>query len=225
MAKVQISTRRIAISKANAQMVAILGVASFLTVFSLVASKTLLSQNKFLGDVIDRKEAAKTQLDANIAAFNQLVKSYKSFDGKKVNVLGGQRDGAGELDGNNARLVLDALPGAYDFPALTSSLEKILISRSLVVTNIIGTDDQLNQLASDSPSPTAVEMPFSFSITNASYDSVLELFQALERSIRPLQIDEVKLAGNQTDMTLTVTGHTFYQPAKSLTIKKETVKQ
>jgi len=225
MAKIDISTKRLAISKANAQMVGVVAAASFITVFCLVASKTVLSQNIYQSHVISKKEQARNQLNANLDAFDSLVDAYKKFDGASNNVLGGSKSGTGDNDGTNSKIILDSLPSTYDFPALTSSIEKILNDNSLQVSSITGTDDQINQQGNtSSPSPEAVEIPFSFTVKNASYESAQRLVKALQQSIRPIQVDTLDLSGGSGDMTITVTGHTYYQPAKSVNITKKVVK-
>lgn len=225
MAKPELLTRRVAISKANAQMVAIVAVAAFVTVFCLVASQAVWSQNAYQSRVSSAKQKAHDQLVKNIAAYNNLTSSYESFVSNPKNVLGGSSTGTGPNDGNNAVIVLDALPPSYDFPALTSSIEKILADRSFKVTNITGTDDQINQQNnSSSTNPQPVPMPFSFTVSNANYSSVGQLFTALQQSIRPIVIDTIDLSGGSGNMTVTVNAHTYYQPSKSLSITKQVVK-
>lgn len=203
-------------------MVAIVAAAAFITIFCLFASKAAWSQNRYQARVTTGKEKAYRQLEDNIKAYDKLAASYRDFDSETTNVIGGNSQGSGDKDGKNSRIVLDALPSAYDFPALASSLEKILADKSLKVTNISGTDDQLNQQINESsPSPQAVTMPFSFSISEAKYASVAELFTTLEKSIRPLQVDTISLTGAESSMSVNLTGHTYYQPAKSLNIKKQ----
>jgi len=225
MADREILTKRVAISKANAQIVGVVGVASFVTVFCLVAAHAIWSQIGYQSRVTSAKEKAHQQLVKNISAYDNLTTSYKAFVGTPNNVIGGLSAGSGDNDGDNAKIVLDALPPSYDFPALTTSIEKILTDRSLKITNITGTDDQLNQQKNtSSSSPQAVNMPFSFTVSNASYSSVGQLITALEHSIRPIQIDTIELSGGANDMTLTVTAHTYYQPGKSVNITKQVVK-
>jgi hypothetical protein len=221
----QISTKRLAISKSNAQMVIVVGIAAFITVFCLVVCKTVFSQNRYQAKVISAKEKAHKQLQANAKAYSSLSNSYKIFNSKNPNIIGGSITGTGSNDGNNSTIVLDALPSSYDFPALTSSLEKILSDRGLKVSSISGIDDQVNQQANaSSPDPQPVPMPFSFTVSNASYDSIKDLTDALQRSIRPIQIDTMSLSGSSSDMTATFTAHTFYQPAKSLKLTTKVIK-
>jgi hypothetical protein len=220
-----VSTKRLAISKANAQIVGVVAAASFVTIFCLFAIKAAYSQNRYQSKVTTAKEKAHNQLVANIKAFDSLQSAYKGFDGASNNVIGGLKDGTGDNDGANSKIILDALPSSYDFPALTSSIEKILNDRGLKVTSIAGTDDQLNQQANvSSPSPQAVSMPFSFTVSNANYTSVGQLITALEQSIRPIQIDSITLSGGASNMSLTVNAHTYYQPSKDVSITKKVIK-
>jgi hypothetical protein len=225
MADTEALTKRVAISKSNAQMVAVVAVASFVTIFCLVASKTILSENAYQQRVLDAKNKAHQQLLSNINAYSSLTQSYEKFVSKPTNVIGGQNGGNGSKDGNNAKIILDALPPSYDFPALTSSIENILLSNGLQVTDISGTDNQLNeQNNNSSPNPQPVSMPFSFTISNTNYQAVGQLVTALQNSIRPISIDTMNVTGGGSDMSVTITAHTYYQPSKSLSITKQVVK-
>jgi hypothetical protein len=146
----QISTKRTAISKSNAQVVLVVAIASFVTVFCLVAAKTVLSQNSYQSRVIKAKTTAHKQLVINIAAAGSLVSSYDTFVSPSTNIIGGNTTGTGDKDGDSGKIILDALPSSYDFPALASSLEKILTSQNLKVSSISGIDDQVNQGANRS---------------------------------------------------------------------------
>lgn len=219
------SMKRLAISKASAQIVAVAGVAGFITMFSLVASQALWSQNSYLSRVIDKKSAADKQLQANLKASDSLVSAYQQFVSQPTNAIGGSSQGTGQNDGDNGKIVLDALPSSYDFPALTSSIQKILTDRNLNVTSITGTDDQVaQQTAASSPTPQPVPMSFSFVVSGANYNSVQDVINALGNSIRPIQIDSMAISGGNTNMQLTVMAHTFYQPPKSVNIKSEVVR-
>lgn len=221
----KISTKRLAISKSNAQMVGVVAAASFITVFCLVATKTVFSQNTYQNKVISAKAKAHKQLQANLKAYGSLSTSYRIFDSKNPNIIGGSISGTGDNDGTNSKLILDALPSTYNFPALASSLEKILSDRGLSVASITGTDDEVAQQGNvSSPNPEPVAMPFTFTIENASYSAISQLTDALQHSIRPIQIDTIELSGGSNDMSATFTAHTYYQPAKSLQLTKKVIK-
>jgi len=137
--------------------------------------------------------------------------------------LGGNPIGTGEQDGDNAKLVLDALPSKYDFPALVTSLEKIFNGQGVQIESIGGTDDEIAQGSSSSSAPQPVPVPFQFSVTG-DYNKIKKAIGALEKSIRPIQIQAMQLTGSEQKMTLTVTAQTYYQPEKNLNIRTEVVK-
>jgi hypothetical protein len=223
MAKLEISTKRLEIVKANAQIVTVVAIASFVTVFCLVASQAVWSQTQYQSRVTKADSVAHQQLLKNIQSFSNLSSSYQSFVAQSTNIIGGTINGTNPNDGDNARIILDALPSSYDFPALTSSIEKILSNGNFSVSGITGTDDQLTETSNINPSPQPITMPFGFSVSNANYSDVQQLMTTLQQSIRPIQIDTLSLSGGANSMDLTVTAHTFYQPGKSLDIAKQEI--
>lgn len=216
------STKHAQINKANATMVTIIAVASFLVVFSLVASKALTSQWAYQGRVIKEKQKAVDQLKTNVKAVDSLVASYSAFVNQPENLIKGNSAGKGDRDGNNARLVLDALPSKYDFPGLTSSIEKLL--SGYTINSIEGSDDEVNQAQNKAAAtPEPVQIPFSISV-NSSYANSKLLVLTLERSIRPIQIQKIELNGADANLQTIIDGITYYQPEKSLNIKTKVVK-
>lgn len=223
MAKFHFSTKRLAISKANATMVAFVAIAAFIAVFSIVACRALLQQRSYQSRVITGKETAKRQLKDNLKSVEALSIAYQEFVGSSTNVLGGNPAGSGDKDGDNAKLVLDALPSDYDFPALASSLEKILTDANYTIESISGTDDEVAQAGTAGPNPQPIPIPFEIAVSG-NYESMQTLLSALERSIRPIQIQTMTFTGTDTDISVSLTAQTFYQPAKNLNITSEVVK-
>ena len=217
------TSKKVALSKTNARMVGIVGAASFIVVFCLVASSSLYSQSRYQAKVAGAKEKANKQLEANVAAYSTLQTSYKKFNEANPNAIGGNPAGAGDNDGNNAKIVLNSLPSVYDFPALTSSVEKILKDRNIAFTSIGGTDDQAAQSAAASGTPTVVKIPFEFTV-NSNYGTVQGLLTTLQKSIRPMQVDTLSASGASGNLTVSITAHTYFQPAKDLNIEKQVIK-
>ncbi len=223
MARVTSTTKRSLITQANSTMVVSTGVAAFLVIFCLVASKTLLSQASYQNRIITAKKTAVAQLKTNISAKDSLVSSYSAFVGTSQNVLGGDPTGTGGQDGDNAKLVLDALPSKYDFPALASSLEKMITAQNLQILSITGTDDEAQQTTDPSGSPQPVVMPFQVQVSG-SYDQIQGLVKLFGSSIRPFQVQTMELSGNQSSMTATITAQTYYQPEKTFKVSSEVIK-
>ncbi len=226
MAKQQLNvTKRLQIDKANATMVAMVAAAAFIAVFSLVSSRALLRQRTYQNKVIDQQTKARDQLKTNLAAVDQLVIAYKSFTTTPDNVIGGNPSGTGDKDGDNAKIILDALPSKYDFPALTTSIEKLLGEKKFKVNSITGTDDEVAQSKNESvDNPEPIEIPFEFDAESNS-GATKDLINVLEKSIRPIHIKSITLTGGESNLKLRVTAKTYYQPEKSLNIKTQVVKE
>lgn len=223
MARTMTNTKRSLIGKANSTMVLATTAAAFVLVFALVAGRALVSQMSYQNRVIGAKKTALRRLDADLTARNTLQQSYNQFVQENPNVLGGNVTGTGANDGDNAQIVLDALPSRYDFPALTTSLEKLITGQGLKIVSIGGTDDEVNQGNTSSPDPKPVPMPFQAQV-NGSYQSVQSLVDVLLRSIRPFQIQTIELTGDTSNMNARIDAQTFYQPEKNLNIQTEVVK-
>lgn len=224
MARTTALTKRSLINKANSTIVITTAVAAFVVVFTLVAAQSLVGQIGYQNKVIDAKKKALNTLEADLDARDSLAASYKVFIDNDVNVLGGLVNGKGDRDGDNAKLVLDALPSKYDFPALTTSLEKIITGQNLSILSISGTDEEVDHAnLQTSPNPEPVAIPFRFQVSG-SYTSVQDLVDVLLRSIRPFQISTIELSGDESSMSATISAQTFYQPEKSLDITKEVVR-
>jgi hypothetical protein len=222
MAK-QISLKQIAIDKNNSAIVMAVGLASFIIVFTLVASNALLKQRSYQSDVIKHKKEALSQLDKNIKEIDKLKISYQTFAAADQNILGGSAKGNGEKDGENPRIILDALPSKYDFPALATSLDKVF--KKYGIESISGVDDEITQAAQTSSGvPTAVEIPFSMTVRGSS-GSLQQILETYEQSIRPMQIQKLNITGSSAELKISVTGTTYYQPQKKFEIKSEQVKK
>ncbi len=224
MANISPSGKRVQISKANSLIVISVAVSSFLVVFSLVACRALLSQRAYQSRVIAKKEAARDQLKKNLDAATPLINAYKTFVGTTSNVLGGNPSGTSDKDGDNAKIILDALPSKYDFPALATSLEKLLDQNGIKIDGITGTDLEITQGSQQtSPTPQPVEIPFEINF-EGNYGNIQKLISIFEHSIRPFYIDSINYSGTDKDLTLDLKAKTYYQPEKDLTIRTEIVK-
>lgn len=220
----RISTKRIAIDKANATIVMAVAISAFVVVFCLVASKALYSQMRYQSKVSSKKEQALKTLKDNLQASDQLITSYEAFANETTNVLGGNPQGNADKDGDNPRIVLDALPSQYDFPALTTSIEKLLNDNGFSIESITGSDEETTQASQDeSANPEPVEMPFSVEVTTSDSRGK-ELIGLFERSIRPMHVDKLTLESQNGQLKLTINAKTYYQPGKSLNVKTEVVK-
>lgn len=218
------SVKRAMVDKTNSTVVIIVSVAAFIVIFSLVATKAFMSQAAYQNRVIKEKRIAVEQLKADVKAVDKLKESYDLFVSTPANAIGGKLIGNGVQDGDNAKIVLDALPSGYDFPALATSLDALLSSQEVKILNITGTDDEVTQSANQSSgTPQAVPIPFQASLS-ADYGKIQNMLVATERSIRPIQLTMLDLSGMQDNLTAVVSAQTYYQPAKKFNIQTKVVK-
>lgn len=217
------SLKRALIEKSNTTIVVVTSVAAFIVVFSLVASWSLFGQFMYQSRVIGVNRTALDRLNKDIESTKSLETSYNAFISTPSNAIGGDPKGVGPQDGTNAKIILDALPSKYDYPALVTSLENILTGQSVQIQSISGTDDAAAQAANQTSSnPSPQPMPFQVVVTG-KYDSINNVVSAFEHSIRPFQIQTMELSGDQNQLTLTINAQTYWQPAKNLNIKSEVV--
>lgn len=224
MAKVEQSAKRLQITKANGAMVLTVSVAVFVAISSLVVSQALLSKRSYQARVITEKTKARDNLKKNLDATEKLVTAYQQFVAESPNILESKTVGTGDNEGDNAKIILDALPSKYDYPALATSLEKILVKNNYKIFSITGTDDEINQQSNtNSPNPQPVPMTVE-AAAGGTYETMPALLQFFERSIRPFQVTSLVLTATQDGLKAVVSANTFYQPAKSLKIETKEVK-
>ena len=213
--------------KSESKLVIIVAVATVITVFCLVSSKTLFSQATYNKRVLDARRDALNQLQSNIDSANALADQYQIFQtGNTTNIIGGKNStdpGLQPPDGDNARLVLNALPSGYDFPALISSVAKILDNNRVSNQTVEATDE------SGTISNESVSKPEVATITlkvggTTNYNSLKALIRDFERSTRPFDITKIDVNGSDANMAFTLTMNTYFQPALSLTLSTKEIK-
>ena len=224
------SEKQVQIDKSMDNTFTIAAVAIFVTIFCLFSAHSLWNKLIFQNHVITAKTAARNQLSSDVIAAQKLTSAYENFNQSQVNLLGAQATGK---DNDNAKIVLDSLPSSYDYPALISSLQNLLSNQGVTVDSIGGTDQSASQAGgtasaastgtTSSSSGSAVAMPFTFSV-NGPYQNVQNVLGAFEKSIRPFQITSLAISGDQSNVTLTVTAQTYFQPSAKFNITQEAVK-
>ncbi len=218
MAPVKSNTKRIQVDSNKRVIFIIVSVAAFLTVSALVISKGLWSQTAYLDKVATKKEAAVKQLEDNKESVVELQKKYIAFKEQNPNLLGGSTTGNTEKDGDNAKLILDALPNQYDFPAVATSVEQL--TKGFRIDGLKGVDDYVIQRTNTAAGP--VEMPFTVDIT-ANYDGIKTIINSFDKSIRPFSFTKLEFKGTNAELKLVMSLKTFYEPDKGLEITKEEV--
>lgn len=198
------------ISKNNTKMFVILAVAGATLSFALVSSITLVKRMNYQAKVINERTKVQKQLKSNNDAVDSLLEAYKNFDEAAESVIG--------TSDSNSKIVLDALPSKYDFPALATSLEKILVNGGFSDISITGSDNEATA-EQNSTNPAPIEIPFSIA-AKGSYTQLQGLINSLRISIRPFKILRLDISASSTgdSMSFNISGVTYYQPEKNLEI-------
>jgi hypothetical protein len=225
------STKKLKIDKANATTVSVIPLAAFVVVFSLTSIKALFSQYQYQRRVTSAQQTTLNQLNGDETAGTALINSYKTFVNQPSNIIGGSSTGTGPRDGNSAKIVLDALPSSYDFPAFVTSLQNLLVSDGVAISGITGTDTggaaSAAQPVSTGPTSTSTsgpsQIPFTFTV-QGPYTAIQNVISSLQNSIRPIKVSSIIFSGSDTSLSVTVTAVTYYQTGSGLNIGTEIVK-
>ena len=208
----EFSTKQSLVEKDNNFILVVLSVTSFIVVFCLVGSNALYKRISYQDKVINARTTADNQLKANINSSTSLQCAYNSFEAQTPVVTGVSK---------NSIMVLDALPSKYDFPALVTSLSKLMAISGLSVQTINGIDAEVSAVQS-SPDPKVV--PINFQLTgNGSYSAVSTFISNLEKSIRPITISNITFSGSDAKLTVTIKATTYYQPEKIFKITQNVI--
>lgn len=218
------SVKKIQIDKDSKTMIIWASIAIFIVVFCLVSTKSLYSVFSLQNKVISANNNSINRLSRDKSSVSQLIGSYKNFVNTSTNIIGGSTSSDTQNNGDNAKIILDALPSSYDYPALLSSIQNILSSQGVVIGNISGSPSQQGGSSSSSGQTTSspIPMTFSFSVTGP-YQNIQNVVNEFELSIRPMQFQTIDLSGNQNSMTLNASVQTYYQPSIGFNITKENI--
>jgi hypothetical protein len=230
MKKLELNTKPTAVKldKAQTSMMITVAAATAISIFCLVGIKTLASQATYQSRVIHARHESIKQVQSNIDNAKNLADHYNQvFEGNSpVNIIGGRNtkdSKAQPPDGDNGSIVLHALPTTYDFPALLTSVSKVLSGHAVTNQSITGTDQALNFKNDPVPKPAPVAITLSAAGT-LTYANAQGLIQDFERSIRPFDITKLSLNGNQATMSISFDVGTYYQQAKTTALSTQEVK-
>ena len=224
--KLPISTKDVKLAKPRSNIYTVVTISVLVTIFSLTSTKALLDQASYQRQVINARQATVKQLESNLQSAQSLADQYGIFNSGTANVIGGKNSNDPNVippDGDNARIVLNALPSNYDFPALISSVSKILNDNQINTPAIGGTDKSAEIAAEPQGEGSPELIPLTVS-GMANYASVQKLIKDLERSTRPFNITSLSLRGSNNDMSVALEMDTYFQSAKKVTLVDKEVK-
>jgi hypothetical protein len=218
--------KRTQIAKANRTMFLWIAGASALVGAAIVVS-IFLGQKLIYGEkVIAAKQETVDSLAYNNSIIPQLEDDIRVLDTNKdlASVKANQNDQA-------LQVILDALPSDANSLALGASLQSKLLTGidglnldSLQVDPVVGVETLTGDDAGsgDSSSGDFSTIAFRFTVTGTD-QQIKAVLQNLERSIRTITVTSVNMEIQGGRLILTAQAQAYYEPARSIELRKEPV--
>ncbi len=219
--------KRTQIAKASQTMFLWITIASALVGAAVVVSIFLVQRISYTTDVLTEKSNTVNTLKHNLSVVDELKSNVRALDANSalLSVKANQGD-------ETLQVVLDALPADANSLALGASLQNKLLSgvegsytiESLQVSPVEGVEAMSSGSVVDASGAGGADgaIQFSFSV-RGSQSALRQILQNLERSIRTIVVTNLTLETQSRDVTLTVNGYAFYQPARSIELIEKTV--
>jgi len=219
--------KRNQIAQANKTMFLWIAIASALVGTAIVVSIFLFQKLSYNEKVLTAKQTTVSTLDHNLSVVDGLKADIQALDANSalMSVKANSTDQA-------LQVVLDALPSDANSLALGASLQNRLLAgipgkyslESLQVTPVSGIESLSDSSTVDASGTTGVSNQISFSFSVKGDQAALrQVLQNIERSIRTIVVTHLTIETQSDGLSMSVEGHAFYQPAKSIELKEVTV--
>lgn len=221
--------KRQQIARANRMMFMWVAGVSVIVGIAIVLSLFLVQKALFNEKVLAEK--ART---AGILVDNNAVIEDLKDEIRVLNTNEALRSSLAEGETQPIQVVLDALPADANSSALGSSLqEKFLNDPALTIESLsvdpvvgieaLGDANVQDALTTNSDSEHQINFRFSVSTGVDNASALKSLLQRLERSIRAINITMLTVETQGNRLILSVEGHAFYEPARTVELRNETV--
>jgi hypothetical protein len=223
--------KRQQIANANRMMFLWVAAASVIVGIAAVGSLFLVQKLFFNEKVLAEKAKTASVLSQN----NKVVDELKN-QVRVLNTNQALKDSMVPGEDQPIQVVLDALPDKANSSALGASLQEKFLNdpalklESLNVDPVAGVESQTDENVQDASATGTTtgenQITFRFAVSTdvGNANALKDLLQKLERSIRTVDITGLTIETQGTRLVLTVNGHAFYEPAKSVELKDKTVK-
>lgn len=223
--------KRQQIANANRMMFLWVAAVSVVVGVAIVISLFLVQKLLFNEKVLAEKAKTASVLSEN----NKVVDELKN-QVRVLNTNQALKDSMVPGENEPIQVVLDALPDKANSSALGASLQEKFLNdpalklESLNVDPVAGVESQTDENVQDASATGAAtgenQITFRFAVSTdiGSVGVLKDLLQRLERSIRTVDVTSLTVETQGTRVVLTVNGHAFYEPAKSVELKDKTVK-
>lgn len=220
--------KRTQIAKANRTMFIWIALASALVGSVAVVSIFLVQKVLFNEKVLFEKQNTVSTLDKNNKVIPDLEDQIRVLDTNQALIS----SKANESD-QAIQVILDALPAEGNSLALGASLQNKLLAgvpglasiELLQVDPIVGVESLTSDTSSVDASTTqqANEITLRFTV-KGSQDAIKLVLQNLERSIRLIDINSIRIETQQDGQLMVVQAKAYYEPSKTIELHKKEVK-
>lgn len=232
MATKEIALRkRQQIAGANRMMFMWVAGVSVVVGIAAVISLFLVQKAWFNEKVLFEKTATASALEHN----NEVIDELKD-EVRVLNTNEALRSSMSPGEDQPIQVVLEALPSAANSSALGASLQERFLNdpaltiETLSVDPVAGVESLGESNVEDFSVPVGgvegenqINFRFSVSTDVGNPGALKNLLQRLERSIRAVNISTLNIETQGNRLVLSVEGHAFYEPARSVELKDKTV--
>jgi hypothetical protein len=226
--------KRQQIANANRMMFMWVAAVSVVVGIAIVISIFLVQKALFNEKVLAEKAKTASILTNNNKTIDELKNQVRVLNTNQA-----LKDSMTPGESQPVQVVLDALPSEANSSALGASFQEKFLNdgalriESLNVDPVQGVESQTDEniqdasqsvISNTTAGQNKITFRFSVSTDTNNANALKDLLQRLERSIRTIDVTAATIETQGTRLVLTVDGHAFYEPAKSVELKDKTVK-
>lgn len=213
--------KRQQIAQANRMVFVWVAIASVVLSFAIIGGQFLVSKALYNNKVLTEKKLTRSTLEKNIKAADKLKKEVAVLSDNQA-----LRSARVNDDETTLQVIIDALPTKEDALALGSSLQLVILPQAGVIVESLTVGDTLTQATTDeeTETATATATPITFTtIFTGNSQQIKAALLAIERTIRPISIDNLTIEGADSNLKATISATTYYQQQKTLDMQSEVV--
>lgn len=207
MAEKTTKSKRQQLAQANSTVFIAVAIAAVVVMFSLISTRFMWNKKSYNDRVITAKTKARNDVTTNVENLDKLSEQFPQLDSSAS---------------TNATTILHALPPVYDYAALTTSLNSLASASGVTFNGSTGEDTSADAVLS-APVSQPVEIPIAIQVTG-NYEAIKKFMNSLERSIRPILVNNVTFSGSNNTLEAQIQATTYYQPARSFDVTKTEVR-
>lgn len=215
--------KRRQIDKSSRTMFAWVAGASALVGIALVIGGFLVQRIIFESKVLLEKSNTVSTLDSNIQTYDDLRNNIRALNTNAA--LGSARVNESERP---LQVVLDALPADNNALALGASMQNLVGRVSGASLESFQITDEVQDESGGESTPAdnssgVQRIAFTMEISAANADTLRDVLRTIEHSIRVIDVDESTVEAGEEKITMSISGHAYYLPEKTIQLNKKEV--